>query len=145
LLQDESVAKGEQGTPQVKLGIDVESKRLTSSGTALFNEDGSSTDYLKSVSEVLGAFVTGTQLTQAFLQALSERGLISPAKLSVQSPDNKEVSFGGLYTVDEDKLRSLPDSDVLGFHQMGYIQACYAMIHSLGHMEKLFEWKNQSL
>lgn len=141
----ESDPSKDRAESQVKVGVNVESKRLTNAGEALFNQDGTGTKYLESVSNILGALMEGSRLTQEFLKVLSDKALIEPAKLSIQAADKKEVSFDGLYNINEEKLRTLSDDDVLSFQSLGYLQACYAMIHSLGHMEKLFEWKNQTL
>lgn len=140
ILEDDN----EKGSEQVKVGINVESNRVSSSGKALFNSDGSSTDFLNHVSEMLGALLSGAQPTKSFLQALADADLIEPVKLDVTFTGSKKVSFEGLYTVHSDKLSDLDDDRVLQFHKSGYLQACHAMIHSIGHIEKLIKWREQA-
>lgn len=131
---------------EVKIGINVESGRVNAEeGETLFNDDGSNTEYLESVSSVLGALMTGAQSTNSFLKAMADHELIEPVKLNVQLAGEQKVSFEGLYTIHAEKLAALSDADVLEFHKRGYLQACHAIIHSIGHVEKLIDWRAQRL
>lgn len=128
---------------EVKVGINVESDRLMSGdGEVLFNSDGSASTYLDGISNTLGALMRGADLTKKFLKSLAELELIEPVKLNVQLGKQK-VSFEGLYTIHAENLAGLPEQSVFEFHRKGYLQASYALIHSIGHMEKLVDWKAQ--
>ena len=136
---------GDQSAAQendVKIGINVESNRISESeGVALFNEDGSPTDAINEISELLGALVRGLQATQSFIAALQEQELIESVTLNIKNPDGSDKQLEGLYAINKQKLAELNGETAAQFHEKGYLQAAHAMIHSVGHVQKLINWK----
>lgn len=140
-VSDSDEAANEAGA--VKVGINVESNRVSvgGQGQALFNADGGSSDFVNKASEILSALMSGMDLTKTFLNTLVENDLIESVQMSVSTEQGKKVSFEGLYTVHDEKLNALSSELVVQFHRSGYLQASHALIHSIGHMEKLIKWK----
>lgn len=130
---------------ELKLGLNVESNRLgKEQGQLLFDGNDEITDYVKSVSQMLGALLSGLRSTKVFLERLAQLELLSVAKLDIELGERK-ASFGGLYSIKPEALAELSDEDVLDFHNKGYFQACYAMMNSHGHLSKLIQWKSERM
>ena len=137
------ISDGDESDTQVKVGINVKSNRLTDKGQKLFNDDGTPTDLLTEKSDLLGILMNGLQLTKVFLKALAELDLIEPVEFSMQLKGEDKVTFDGLYTVHAEKLAALSEPGLAKFHSRGYLQACHAVIHSMGHVEKLIGWRSK--
>jgi hypothetical protein len=128
----------------IKVGINVQSNRVgRDDGELLFNSDGSATKLVENISNVLAVFLSGSKATKLFLKYLSDYKLIAPVKLDAEFGDQKKIAFDGLFTVNHDGLSQLSDAQVLAFHRNGYFQACYSLLNSHGHLQKLIDWKSR--
>ena len=146
-----AVAGGDgSGTAQESQGtvisIDIDSKRISETeGERLFNEDGSQTEYLASVTNLLSVMMGSFEATRMFVAALKEHDLIEPARMDIVFADGEEKRYEGLCTVSDKKLSALPDDAVTTLHKKGYLQACYLLLASLGQVPGLIERKNAQL
>lgn len=129
---------GKPDPTSVVISVDMESKRIQEDGgEALFNEDGSQTDLLKSVHDVLAGIGPAATATNRFIDTLMKHDLIEPARLDVQFAGGQKRSFEGLYSVQDEKLNKL-DGDVLAdLYKHGYLQAAWLLLASIGNMRKL--------
>lgn len=130
----------------LRLGINAGSNRLSEhEGVSLFNVDGSLSDYVKNIFKLLEVLIKGTKLTSAFLERLSELNLIVPAQIAFENENNDSVNLEGLYGISSQGLSNLNDDLILDFYKKGYIQACHAIMHSIGNLEKLRKLKLNSV
>ncbi|MEI8619197.1 SapC family protein [Pseudoalteromonas sp. B193] len=53
--------------------------------------------------------------------------------------------YSGLYAINEQALAQLDVRALKSLHEMGYLQACYMIIASTGHIQKLIGWLNETL
>ena len=140
---------GDMSTAQendVKIGLNVESNRISETeGSPLFKEDDSPSLHVNEISELLGALVRGIQSTQSFIAALEEHSLIEPITLNIKKPDGSDQAMDGLFAINKQKLAGLKGEVAADFHERGYLQAAHAMIHSIGHVQKLVNWKVEQL
>lgn len=131
---------------EVKVGLNVESKRVNETeGQALFDEEGKPTEYVDGISELLGALVRGLQSTKSFIDAFVAEDMIEPITLSIKNPDGQDQKIEGLFTINRQKLAEMKAEKVAEFHEKGYLQAAHAMVHSVGHIQKLVNWKTDLL
>ena len=129
---------------QVTVGIDEESTLVSEEeGEALFNEDGSATDYLKQRTDDLQRFVQHGQVTQAFVARLVELELLVPQELNLELA-GKKTNISGIYLVSEQKLRELDDETVLDLNKRGFLLAIHAHLMSLGQARRLARLKLES-
>ncbi len=129
---------------QVTVGIDEESTLVSEEeGEALFNEDGSATDYLKQRTDDLQRFVQHGQVTQAFVARLVELELLVPQELNLELA-GKKTNISGIYLVSEQKLRELDDETVLDLNKRGFLRAIHAHLMSLGQARRLARLKLES-
>lgn len=105
-------------------------------GNALFNSDGSDSDYLKQKSEALTQVFHGMQLTKAFCQQLAELNLLQPQTLKVMLAGQPQ-EIQGLYCIDEQRLNQLSDSEFNALKDSHALPAIYAHLMSLQQLQRL--------
>ena len=123
--------------------IQLQHKRVTEKGgEAIFDEQGNATDYLRNVSNILANLIQGLPKTESFIQALLAQGLLEQLQLNVTLANGEQKTLQGFYGINENKLASLKGADLENFFSKGYLQACYMIIASVGHIQKLINWQN---
>jgi len=134
-----TAADGESATPQqAVISIDLDSKRVQEqSGEALFTEDGSRTDYLNNIDDLLQSMVSSMQTTDAFIAMITELDLIEPARVNVTFRTGEQRSFDGLHTISAERLGALSGEDLEKMHRSDYLRACHLLHNSLGQIQNL--------
>ncbi|MDF3123704.1 SapC family protein [Rheinheimera sp. 1928-s] len=118
----------------------VESSHMvnTETGHALFNEDGTESDFLKSRVESMREFFMQSQSTRAFNKVLADMDLLIPQTLTI-TREGQPREISGIYIVDEKKLNSLSDEQLLDLNKRGLMPAIYAHLMSLQQVQRLGE------
>lgn len=114
----------------------------TNTGERIFDKQGEPTDYLNTVCEQLMALMHGNKRTSAFIRTLLDHELLKAVQLSLTQQGEKQT-YNGLYTINEQVLTQLDAHALKSLHEMGYLQACYMIIASTGHIHKLLNWKSE--
>ena len=114
-------------------------------GTRIFNEDGSNTEYLNHITEVLNLIHSGIQTTDRFVEALTTHDLITPLTLRIPLSRGKAAELTGLYAIDEEKVQSLSERTLLQLHANNWLLPMYMMIASLAQVSYLADKKNQRI
>jgi len=124
-----------------KLGvyIDENSDLIKDEGQPLFKEDGNPSDFLNNRQQLLGDLANSEMLTQQFVSKVVELDLLNPMQLRVQYSNGQGRNVGGILTIDEKKLVELADEQVVELHRAGFMGALYAMMLSLGQLNRLIE------
>ena len=129
-----------------ELGIDLDHPRIASDrGQALFTEAGESTAYLESIKSAFSSLKPGIEMTKAYIETLMRFKLVEPIDIKLGFDDGSKRQLDGLYTINQDVLRSLPDSAVVELFRRGYLQLIYLMIASLKQIPALARKKNDRL
>ena len=139
-----NLQRGPFYTAGTDLAIDLDSPKV-GSGEALFDAAGAPTAYLKSVMGLFRDLVPGIERSRVFTETLLGLKLIEPIDIEIGFDDGTSRSLAGLYTIDQDALRELPDSQILDLFRRGYLQLAYLMTASLGHVSALARKKNNCL
>lgn len=120
------------------LCIDTESELVNESeGEALFNEDGTQTEFTQKVGEFLANYNAKLAATDAFTKELLEKSLLASRNLELKLPNQESYNLTGLYVIDEKKLNELSDDEFLSLKQKGIIAPIYAMLFSMSRIQKL--------
>ncbi|MEE3627576.1 SapC family protein [Nitrospirillum sp. BR 11752] len=128
------------------LGIDLDDARVGRDvGEPLFGANGEMTPYLKGIIAAMQELRPGLERTKRFIDTLIGLKLIEPIDISLSFDDGSQLQLDGLYTIDRDALRALPDAAVLDLFRRGYMQLIYLMIASLKHIPLMAERKNKRL
>lgn len=128
--------------------IDLNSTRVTRDSTlgeAIYNSDGTPTEFFKKMQGLLTTLINGAQATTEFINALSDNNLIEAAQISITLDNGEQKKYDGLYTINEQALADLEGETLATFHQRGYLQACHLMLAAIGNINKLIQQKKARL
>ena len=114
-------------------------------GEALFDEQGAETAYLQQAKQMLAALLDGQERTNQFIRKLLALELLRPMRLEIEFANRGKQRIEGLYTVDEERLKTLAAETIAELHSLEYLAPIYTMLASLGHIYSLVQRKNQLL
>ena len=106
-------------------------------GVPLLTATGEPTDTLNNVIKLLEMYDQEAQRTPLFCQRLRELDLLKTMRAEGTLPDGETFSVDGFQVVDEDKLRALPDAQVLELYRNGMLALIYAHLASLTCLQRL--------
>lgn len=144
----------ETNPSEVQTNVQDQSQELSSE--PLFEPNGEPSTYLTEINGLLSALLNGIVRTEKFISTLSEFNLIEPIQLNVTLSNEQQVpsanpqpryqrSFEGLYTINQTVLQNLNAEQLLHLNQKGYLQACYLILVSMGHVQTLISLKQNKL
>lgn len=124
-----------------KLGvyIDENAEVFGDEGEPLFTEEGEPTDYLKSRNQMLGDIANSEMSTQKFVTELQELNLIDEVQLTITYATGQKRNVTGLNIISEQRLNELSDEKTLELKKSGFLAAAYAMLMSLGQLNRLVQ------
>ena len=126
--------------------IDLDDPRVnTREGEPLFLPLGGNSPYLEQVQRRLQALEEGIGMTQPFIQVLQQLDLLEPVLLDIGLHDGSSHKLEGYFTVSRARLSELPDETLGQLHRGGYLSAIYALLASLGNVQKLVKRKQALL
>lgn len=141
-----NLQRGPFCTAGADIAIDLDHPRVGApDGQALFEESGKPTPYLSSIVELMRNLRAGEEWTRVFIDTLMKLKLVAPLALDLAFDDGTRREVTGLYTIDQEVLRALPDATVLDLFRRGYLQLIYLMIASLKQVSVLAQKKNSRL
>jgi len=129
-----------------ELAIDLDNPRVSQSeGELLFDDKGEPTPYLQSIIALMRELKPGIEMTKAFVETLMKLKLVEPIDINVGFDDGTTRDLQGLYTVNQDALRALPDAAVVDLFRRGYLHLISLMIASLKQVPVLAQRKNRQI
>lgn len=128
------------------VAININHKNVSSDeGQRLFHDDGSNTEYLDHLTDVLKLIHSGVQTTEDFVKQLSMHDLITPLTLRIPLAKGNAAEVTGLYAIDEEKLERVSQDTLIQLHRSSFLMASYMMIASLAQVSSLIDLKNRRL
>jgi hypothetical protein len=138
------VGTGDTSSGANVLCIDVESSCLTASGQkSIVDADGSDSPYLKEILSILRALIDGQQQTSSLINTALSLDLLCPIVLDIVLEDGKPLQVEGLYSIDEDRFRSLGKDKVEMLWNEGLMELFYSVIISTGQIFNLVRLRNE--
>ncbi|MGI5308168.1 SapC family protein [Rheinheimera sp. WS51] len=132
-----ALVKESEESERLLVALDENSPLVgTEEGEALFNEDGTESEYLAKRKEHMAEYLELSKITTTMIAKLQSLDLFKQQVLTlkVQGEDRR---INGIYLVDEQKLAELDDAVVVELHKNGYLKVIYAHLLSLQHTAKL--------
>lgn len=128
------------------LAIDLDSPRINAEGgQALFDEGGAPSAYLESIMHAMREIRPGVERTKVFIDTLMKHKLIEPLEIKASFDDGSSRQVQGLYSINRDGLKNLPDATVLELFRRGYLHLIYMMIASQKQIPVLAQRKNRRI
>jgi hypothetical protein len=141
-----NLQRGPFYTAGADLAVDLDNPRIDApSGQLLFEDNGEPTPYLQSIIALMRELRPGLERTKIFVETLLNLKLVTPVAIDVAFDDGTRRDVTGLYTIDQEVLRALPDDAVVGLFRRGYLHLIYLMIASLKQVSVLAQKKNRLL
>jgi hypothetical protein len=128
-----------------KLGvyIDENSDLINDEGKTLFTDEGEATEFLQNRQQFLADLANSEMLTQRFVQQVVELDLLDPIQIRLTYQDGAQRNVTGMMSINEKKLLELPEEKVLELHKAGFLGAMYAVMMSVGQLNRLVELSNE--
>jgi len=138
------MAEPSSGATDNVLCIDIESSCITASGSkSIVNADGSDSLYLKEILSIIGQLVDGQKRTSSFINTALSLDLLCPIVLDIVLEDGKTLHVEGLYSIDEDRFRSLGKDKVEILWNEGLMDLIFSVIISTGQISNLIRLRNE--
>ena len=138
------MADTSSGASDNVLCIDIESSCITASGEkSIVGADGSDSPYLKEILSILGKLVDGQKRTSSFINTALSLDLLCPIVLDIVLEDGKPLHVEGLYSIDEDRFRSLGKDKVEMLWNERVMELFYSVIISTGQISNLIRLRNE--
>ena len=110
---------------------------------ALFDDEGKETEVLANVQDSLGRLYENERMTESFIKELEENDLLQELELNINLSSGEKKKLVGIFTISEEKVKALSDEKVVDFHKRGLFVPIYAMLGSLGQVNRLVQLRNQ--
>ena len=143
-FQEQVVDGVPRQAPVVHVDLDHPSVGDTE-GEPVFLPHGGESPYLERVNSILAAIRQGHEASRSLSQLLVGLELIESIALNVEFDDGSKQSLGGLYTINQDKLRGLSANGLEVLHGRSHLRDIYMMLASLLNVKRLVEKKNRLL
>ncbi|MFQ3198951.1 MAG: hypothetical protein ACI8R9_000116 [Paraglaciecola sp.] len=129
-----------------KLGvfIDENSDLISDEGEPVFTEEGTPSQFLENRQQLLSELANSEMATQRFIKQLVEFDLLEPIELMVNYVDGQKRNVTGMHGISEKRLQDLSDDKILTLHKSGFLGAAYAVLMSLGQLNRLVQLSNNS-
>ena len=114
-----------------------------SQGQALFNEDGSQSEYLSEMIKFLTDVITKEMITKKFIDEMAALDLLKENAFTLTTIAGEKHKIDGVFTIDEEKLKNLSDEQVLSFYERGFFSTIYSHLTSLAQFNRLIMMKGK--
>ncbi|MEG3765657.1 SapC family protein [Alteromonas sp. 14N.309.X.WAT.G.H12] len=113
-------------------------------GQPLFKEDGEPAEFLENRQKFLGDLANSEMMTQRFIQQVIDLKLLDPIQIRLTYKDGQQRNVTGMMSINEKRLIELPEEKVVELHKQGFLGALYAIMMSMGQLNRLVELSNDT-
>jgi hypothetical protein len=110
-------------------------------GQRLFDDQGEITPFMREAQVQLERLETQVNNTREIARRLVKLDLLRERRFDVTLADGKTFAVDGFFTVDEERVKALPDADILALNRDGLLAMIHAHWVSLSHMRRLVQWR----
>jgi hypothetical protein len=133
-----------QDAAQLAACIEIDSACVgEKDGIPLYNADGTSSDLLRNVQQMLGLMFEAGKFTEQFVDKLRELDLIASFDLSLQAQNGEFNRVTGMHTINEAKLKALSGEQLKDLQSRDFLAPCHLMLVSLYQLNQLIRLRNR--
>jgi len=123
--------------------IDEDSELFsTTTGTALFNENGEAGESLENAKKFLIGFEQQAVSTAAIIATIVKADILEDREIAVGEGEDKKILVNGFKIIDTEKLYALSDDILADWARKGILRFIDEHVKSLAHIENLFKLAN---
>lgn len=108
-------------------------------GEPLFKDDGEPTPYLEDVRSFVEKIEAEVDRTRLAGRRLMEMKLLHDKRFDAKLPDGEPVAMDGFMAVDEERLKSLTDAEIVELQRSGLLALLHFHMASMSNMASLLE------
>ena len=132
--------------PSLDLALDMQNASVqTEEGERLFQDDGQASPYLKNLSSIMTALVSGSKEAHDFAGRLAQLNLLEPVRIDIEFVDASKSQLQGLYWISAAALQALTSEQLAELRDRQYLEWMYFQMASLAHVSGLVARKNLKL
>ncbi|MEG3766964.1 SapC family protein [Alteromonas sp. 14N.309.X.WAT.G.H12] len=141
----------DNGQETLSIYIDLDDPRVIDSPTPtpnahpLFLPHGGNTDYIDNIANVLSTIHHGQEANREFVNACQGLELIESFVIDMDLQHIGTHRVSGFYTLNEDKLKALSNSEIGELHESGHLQTIYMMLASMSQLRQVIAYKKAAL
>jgi hypothetical protein len=106
-------------------------------GERMFDAEGNETGYIRNVLRFAEEYQAVFTRTEAFCKRLDDSGLLEEARIDYTLPGGQRGAVTGFLRVSAERLRALPDDQVLALFRSGDLELIHAHLMSMNQVEGL--------
>lgn len=126
--------------------IDMDSPRVNyDNGEAIFDKDGTNTNYLNKVSNNLMLINDGAEMSKQMFAAFVEHNLLETVTLNIELENGEKLCIDGNYTINQKNLSTLDGKALEELNSKGFLQMAHMALASLNNIQKLVDLQNSRL
>lgn len=133
----------EDGTPLAPCLITDSPLLSEKEGLALYNGEGKESEFLQSRMRMLRLLWDGEEQTQLFIRRLMELDLLVPLEIELQKQKGEVRKMGGLFTIDEARLKALDGVQLKALQDANFLAPCYLILTSLYQLKHMIRQRNR--
>lgn len=118
--------------------IDENSDLVGKEGEPLFT-DGDASPFLDNRQKLLSDLANSELATRDFVNKIKELDLLDSIVIRVQYANGQQRNINGMQTISEKRLQALDTDTIADLHKSGYLGAMYAVLMSLGQLNRLVQ------
>ncbi len=135
---------GKSGNDSAVVSVDLDHPRVSpDGGEAVFNADGTPTEFLDEKIAILDKLHRGLQHNNGFIDTLLQHELLEPVTLDLTFVDGDKRSLQGFYCIAEEQLYQLKGEALETLNRAGYLQPAFMAVASLSRMRDVIERRNR--
>lgn len=119
--------------------LDIQNRRVGSTGEALYGRDRSPTPYLKQMQQRLRHLFEGQQQALQFVDTLKSLNLLAALTIDIHRTGNPVETVTGCATINEARLAELSVTNLQRLHQSGFLMVIHSMLVSLQQYNRLVQ------
>lgn len=109
-------------------------------GELLFTDKGEPSPYLENRQQLLTELANSEMATQNFVKKIVELDLLDSIVINAKYVNGQQRNINGMKTINESRLKALSDETILELHKAGYLGAIYAILMSLGQLNRIVQF-----
>lgn len=111
-------------------------------GPALFNVDGTASNTLNEIRDILSARHEGSEQLAPMIDAFLKHDLLERVVIEIDLANGTTINFEAGYTVHVEKLMTLESDAVVELHKSNFLSLAYDVANSVNNLPDLINIKN---